>query len=112
MSIPPTQLPQQIGSQSQQFGSHRGAGTVEGGRRTGRRTAEDAGLNPNSSSMQVESAGLSVDRRNVVGSSGQPPPLTTSVGRHGSAARFSSRDRVGSRSGNRLAGNPQAQATA
>ena len=49
MSIPPTQ--------SQQVGSHRGAGTFQGGRRVGRRTADDAGFNPTSVSMQVEPDG-------------------------------------------------------
>ena len=52
MSMPPTQLPQQ-------FQSHRGAGTDTGGRRTGRRTAEAAGLNVNSG-MQVEGSGAPV----------------------------------------------------
>ena len=72
MSIPPVQLPQH-------FQSHRGAGAETGGRRTGRRTAEAAGLNINSG-MQVEASG-SLPPPHVVGSHSQPPPSTRPVGR-------------------------------
>ena len=93
---------------SQQFQSHRGAGSqaasVSDVRRA-RRSAGDAGLDSaNSMDVGVDS----LPNFNRVGSHSQPPPSVGTVGRHGSAARFSSRERGGSRSGSRLAGNPTA----
>ena len=94
----------------QQFQSHRGTGSDSvGTSRRVRRTAETAGLNVANSSMHIEAGSL--PGFNPIGSHSQPPSQGT-VGRHGSAARFSSRERGGSRSGSRLAGNPTAQATA